>query len=117
MNFISRPAQDSHASAHQALWQQLGGAVSGATQKLGVRPEHISVATNGPGIAATVVLAEQLGDASIIHMRVDGLNDLVVAKLGSGHERLPTGQSVALAFDGVPTPLAFDKDGQLLPQR
>ena len=117
MNFISRPAQDSHASAHQALWQQLGGAASGATQKLGVRPEHIRVATNGPGIAAAVVLAEQLGDASIIHMRVDGLNDLVVAKLGSGHERLPTGQSVALAFDGVPAPLAFDKDGQLLPQR
>lgn len=114
MNFIARPSANS-SPAHHALWQQLADTAPEATQKIGIRPEHVRLASSDQGIAATVELAEQLGDASIIHLRIAGLNDLLVAKLGSGHDRLPTGQGVALVFDDAPRSLAFDKDGQLLP--
>ena len=114
MNFIGRPAPGG-AAAHHVLWQALGGAAPAATHKLGIRPEHIQLVQPGQGVAATVVLSEQLGDASIVHMRVDGIQDLIVAKLGSGQDRLASGQAVALVFDHAPAPLAFDQSGRLLP--
>ena len=115
MNFIARPGAVGSSMAHTALWRQLTNAAPEGTCKVGIRPEHVHLAPGGQGIAATVALAEQLGDASIIHLRVEGIADLLVAKLGSGHDRLATGQSVALVFDHAPASLAFDKDGQLLP--
>ncbi len=114
MNFIRRPDPDGTA-AHHALWHTLGNAAPAATQKLGIRPEHIQLTHAGQGVAATVVLAEQLGDASIVHMHVDGVQDLLVAKLGSRHDRLSVGLPVALLFDSATTPLAFDQDGCLIP--
>ena len=117
MNFIARPCENGSSSAHHALWQQWAATAPQAAQKIGIRPEHIRLEKSGGGIAATVELAEQLGDASLIHLRVEGINDLLVAKLGSGHAKLPAGQSVGLVLDGASTALAFDKDGQRLPHR
>jgi multiple sugar transport system ATP-binding protein len=68
----------------------------------------------GQGIAATVELAEQLGDSSIIHLRLEGMPELIVAKVGGGHLKLSAGDSVGLVFDSPQHVLAFDKDTQLL---
>ena len=113
INFIPRPG-DNAAAPHRALWQWAGQHSSqhGAAHQIAIRPEHIRLGSEG--IAATVVLAEQLGDASIVHLRVDGVPDLLSAKVGSGHARLASGQVLALQFDDPHRPLAFDANGQLL---
>mgnify|MGYP003890182075 CR=1 FL=1 len=83
--------------------------------RIGVRPEQMGVTDAGQGIAATVELAEQLGDASIIHLRIEGLSDLVIAKIGGAHAALHSGQHVGLVVDASRPPLAFDSQTQLLP--
>jgi multiple sugar transport system ATP-binding protein len=117
INFISAPTEVSSSTAHRTLWQQSLGTAPASTQKIGIRPEHVGLAPNGQGIAATVELVEQLGDSSVIHLHVDGLVQLMVAKLGASQEKLGIGQSVGLVFDHVPSHLAFDKDGLRLTKR
>jgi multiple sugar transport system ATP-binding protein len=77
-----------------------------------LRPEHLRLVAAGQGIPATVALAEHLGDASIIHLRVDGVADLLSAKVGAEHSRVEAGQNVGLAPDAA-WALAFDAQHQL----
>ena len=65
----------------------------------------------GEGIAATVVLAEHLGDTSILHLRVAGLAELLHAKVGTGHGHLVAGQAVGLQPDAS-WAMAFDASGR-----
>ena len=69
--------------------------------------------TSASGIPATVVLAEHLGDCSIIHLRVDGIDDLLTAKVALGYTRCESGQTVALVPDAS-WALRFGADGRLL---
>lgn len=112
INLIDRPAANA-AAAHLALWAALTGGRAAAAQRAGLRPEHCHVAPAGEGIPASVVLAEHLGDSSILHLRVDGLPELVNAKLGAEHAVVQTGQTVGLMPDAAWT-LTFDATGQLL---
>jgi multiple sugar transport system ATP-binding protein len=112
MNFIDRPLPDSSSAPHRALWQNLITTAQVEARRIGIRPEHITLAPEGQGIAATVELAEQLGDSSIIHLRLEGMPELVVAKVGSGHTKLNAGHRVDLVFDTPQHVLAFDKDTQ-----
>jgi len=80
---------------------------------MGLRPEHLRVAPAGQGIAASVVLAEHLGDSSILHLKVDGVTELLHAKVGIEHSAIDTGQAVALVPDATWS-LAFDSAGRLL---
>ncbi|MBL0087256.1 MAG: sn-glycerol-3-phosphate ABC transporter ATP-binding protein UgpC [Ideonella sp.] len=112
INLIDRPAANA-AAAHLALWAALTGGRAAAAQRAGLRPEHCHVAPAGEGIPASVVLAEHLGDSSILHLRVDGLPELVNAKLGAEHAVVQTGQTVGLVPDAAWT-LTFDATGQLL---
>ena len=111
---IDRPGTSGAAAAHQALWQVLAGQAPAAAQRVGLRPEHLHLAPAGQGVPATVALAEHLGDSSIIHLRVDGVPELMSAKVGTGHARFTAGQSVGLLPDAA-WALAFDAAGQLLP--
>jgi multiple sugar transport system ATP-binding protein len=83
-----------------------------AARRAGLRPEHLLVSDGGEGVPASVVLAEHLGDSSIVHLRVEGVADLLHAKLGAGGpDRLAPGQAVALQ----PVPgraFAFDAAGE-----
>jgi multiple sugar transport system ATP-binding protein len=79
---------------------------------MGVRPEHLHVHPAGQGVPATVALAEHLGDSSIIHLRVDGVGDLLNAKVGTGHTHCEAGQMVGIEAD-VGWSLAFGADGRL----
>jgi len=113
INLVDRPAANAPA-AHQALWAALtGGQAPAAAQRAGLRPEHCRVAPAGEGVPASVVLAEHLGDSSILHLRVDGLADLVNAKLGAEHAAVQSGQTVGLVPDAA-WALTFDATGRLL---
>jgi len=78
--------------------------------RAGIRAEHVRVHAAGTGIAATVVLAEHLGDASILHLRVDGLPELLHAKAGPGHAHLLADAVVGVTPDAAAA-LAFDAAG------
>jgi multiple sugar transport system ATP-binding protein len=113
INLIDRPAANA-APAHAALWAALAG---GATaHRAGVRAEHLQVqpGTQAGGVPATVVLAEHLGDSSILHLRVDGVTELLNAKVGSDRQTLSAGQGVTLVPDAT-WALKFDDKGLLLP--
>ena len=110
INLIDCPKPGA-AAPHQALWEALK-APSGAC-RAGLRPENLQLIPEGAGIPAKVELAEHLGDASIIHLRVDGVSELLCAKVGVGHSRIATGQAVGLAPDASWS-LAFDANTRLL---
>jgi multiple sugar transport system ATP-binding protein len=117
INLIPRPAASGATAVHRALWRAVAGQASEGVLRAGLRPEHLHLAPAGQGgansVAASVVLAEHLGDASIIHLRVDGISDLLVAKVGTENAALSAGQSVGLVPDAA-WALAFGADGRLV---
>ncbi|MET0210821.1 MAG: ABC transporter ATP-binding protein [Burkholderiaceae bacterium] len=108
INLVDRPGPDA-PGAHRQLWEVLGGPGRPAAQRLGVRPEHLRLAQDG--VPAKVVLAEHLGDVSIVHLRVDGVPGLLTAKLPSGAAALQTGDAVAFAADARHA-MGFDANAQ-----
>ena len=110
INLIPRPA-DGASAAHQALWTALGGADLSQAQHIGVRPEHLQISADGAGVSATIALAEHLGDASILHVRVEGVAELLKAKVSAEHSHYQGGQTVAISADRTWV-LAFDAAGQ-----
>jgi multiple sugar transport system ATP-binding protein len=112
INLIDKPAPDAPA-AHQKLWTQLLGAGSDKVNRVGLRPEHLQLAAPEQGVPAHVVLAEHLGDSSIIHLRVDGVNGLLNAKVGAGHADCNAGQNVGLQPNAAWS-LAFGEDSRLM---
>lgn len=113
INLIARPLATDATLAHHALWQLLAGQAPTGCKRIGLRPEHLHVTADGTGIAADVVLVEQLGDASIAHLRVDGITELLCAKVGADQHALQAGQPVSLNPDASRTML-FIADGSLL---
>ena len=111
INLVSRPPASGAAQAHLALWAALAAAAPANAQRAGVRPEHLRVVAEGQGIPAAVVLAEHLGDSSILHLRVDGVADLLNAKVGAEQSQCVAGQSVGLVPDAA-WAMAFDGDGR-----
>nr|WP_316643644.1 ABC transporter ATP-binding protein [uncultured Roseateles sp.] len=114
INFVDRPATNASAE-HQALWQLLSQAAGEHAQRIGLRAEHLHLhlAPAGQGIAATVELAEHLGDTSIIYLRVAGIPELLTAKVANGAGSLHVGSAVGLAPDPA-WALGFDAAGCLL---
>ena len=113
INLIGRPPAIGAAAPHGALWSLLAGQAPADTQRVGLRPEHLQVLPAGQGIPASVVLAEHLGDSSILHLRVDGMAELLNAKVGSAQSSFEAGQSVGLAPDAA-WALRFAADGRRL---
>ncbi len=113
INLIERPPVSGAAIAHQALWTALTSQTSTDAARIGLRPEHLHLAPTGEGIAATIALAEHLGDVSILHLRVDGVSDLLHAKVGANLPRCEAGQSVRLLPDAN-WALPYDANGRLI---
>ncbi len=113
INLIPRPAAVAAAAAHRLLWDALVRQADERAQRIGLRPEHLHLAPAGQGIAARVELAEHLGDSSILHLRVDGLEALLTAKVGAEHAGVEAGRTVGLNPDAA-WALAFGADGRLL---
>ena len=110
INLIDRPSAAAPA-AHRALWGAL--APPAAAQRAGLRPEHLRVASAGTGVPALVVLAEHLGDSSILHLRVDGATELLNAKISANNAAVEAGQVVGLVVEPKWT-LGFDAGGKLM---
>ncbi len=113
INLVPRPPATDARPAHVALWDALTPSAPASAQRAGLRPEHLRLDPQGHGIPATVVLAEHLGDSSIIHLRVDGMTDLLTAKVGTEHKQCDAGQTVALVADAS-WALLFGADGRLI---
>jgi multiple sugar transport system ATP-binding protein len=112
INLIGRPA-DTAARPYRELWERLTAAAPAGAARAGLRAEHLRLTAADVGIPATVVLAEHLGDASILYLRVEGLSDLLHAKVGVGHAHLAAGKAVGLLPD-TSWALAFDAAGRRL---
>ncbi len=112
INLVDRPGSGA-SLMHQALWAELATDAPAAAARAGLRPEHLRLVSADQGIAATVALAEHLGDSSIVHLRVEGIAELLIAKVGAGLARVEAGQAVGLAPDAA-WALAFDGQGRLL---
>ncbi len=110
INLIERPGGGASA-AHRALWDQWVHASNSGAHRAGVRAEHLQVTAAGQGIAALVEVAEHLGDASILHLRVQGLAELLHAKVGAANASLSAGQAVGLHTDAS-WALTFDAAGR-----
>jgi multiple sugar transport system ATP-binding protein len=111
--FLGAPRINFFDPAHP-LWKILAPSLPAAAKRIGLRPEHMHVALDAQGIPASVVLAEHLGDSSILHLRVEGAADLIQAKLGSDYGHCHAGQTVGLMPDARKA-LGFDVEGRLLP--
>jgi multiple sugar transport system ATP-binding protein len=86
------------------------GPTEGA-QQLGVRPEHLRLVDDGPGLPVRVGRIENLGDVALIHCRAEGVATPVIVKSALAERRLPEpGQALRLqaAADRL---LRFDEMG------
>ncbi len=110
INMIERPGSVSTPS-HRALWDHLASSAGAEVHRVGLRAEHLQVRAAGAGIPATLELAEHLGDTSILHLRVEGLPELLHAKAGPSHGDLIAGRAVGLTPDATWV-LRFDSAGQ-----
>lgn len=113
VNLVDRPAITGAQADHQSLWTLLAGNAPASINRIGLRPEHLRLKPPGQGIPATVVLAEHLGDSSIIHLRVNGVSALLSAKIGLGDLACQTGDHVTLQADAN-WALSFDAAGKLV---
>ncbi len=88
-----------------------GAVAPGASDaiEVGLRPDAFDVAPEGDGdLTGTVELAEQLGDETLVHVRLEG-DVPVVAKL-KGQHLLMRGQRLGLRVD-CKAPMAFSDQG------
>ena len=82
--------------------------------KIGIRPEHLHLTGNGASVPARVVLAEHLGDASVIHLQIAGLEVLLNVKVAARENRLQVGDMVGVGFDANAA-LSFAADARRVP--
>ena len=112
INLIQRP-ETGATPAQVALWAQASRNAPATAHKVGVRPEHLRLSSAQDSVPAQIMLVEHLGDVSIVHLRVEGVADLLTAKLSTHQASLAAGQEVRLEFD-LAHALAFSPEGQLL---
>lgn len=109
MNFLNMTAEGGRIRAGGATLA--ADAVAGAT-RLGIRPEHVGVATEGAGdLDATVTLRETLGGDAYLYVRTNDGQSLVVR--AEGDTRLNHGSVVGLTFP-VARLHQFAADGRTL---
>ena len=90
----------------------LAGIQGAAT--LGLRPEHLALAQDGEGgVAGTLGLVEYLGDVTLAYVQVEGVEQMVAAKLAAGTALPAPGSRVALRWDARRAYL-FDADGRAI---
>ncbi|MBP7201671.1 MAG: sn-glycerol-3-phosphate ABC transporter ATP-binding protein UgpC [Propionivibrio sp.] len=65
---------------------------------LGIRPEHLVIGdASTPGIDAMLVFVEQLGDATLLYVQVDGIEETLTARQQGIVRNLETGERVRLS--------------------
>ncbi|MBT9489154.1 MAG: ABC transporter ATP-binding protein [Rubrivivax sp.] len=73
-----------------AVAAPLAGRLAEGTTEVGVRPEHLQLAPDGaPGLPASLMRVENLGDLALLHWQVAGLPEALVHKTGLAPASLP----------------------------
>jgi multiple sugar transport system ATP-binding protein len=85
----------------------------GAELTVGVRPEQLAVVAPGHGIRAKVELVEHLGDVSILHARLDGLDQTVSVRVDGSATNLAVGSQIGLALTASAAAL-FNSQGNAI---
>jgi multiple sugar transport system ATP-binding protein len=114
INFVDRPHAGNAPVAHLELWKRLTQQAHPDACRVGIRPEHVGVGSPEQGVPATIELVELLGDSAMVHLRIDGIAALLVAKIANPEGALIAGQVVGLTTGDAPRALAFDSQGLLL---
>ena len=96
INVVHRPIGGS-STAHAELWAlACAGRPATPAKHAGMRAEHLRVLAPGQGVPAEVVMVEHLGDSSLLHLRVEGLAELLHSRVPAGPGQAATGQFVGL---------------------
>ena len=71
-------------------------------QKLGIRPEALSLCTvEKSNVVGVIEFVEQLGDATIVYVRVPWQHEMLIAKLSQHQVEFRLGDQVGLLFDAT----------------
>jgi ABC-type sugar transport system ATPase subunit len=110
-NRIQFDSQTSLACADVGLstTQALRGAL------LGVRPEDIRLGEPGTGLNGVIEFTEQLGDSTIVYVRLPWHPDLVTAKLKQQQITHRMGETICLHLDPAQVHLIDAQNTRLLP--
>jgi multiple sugar transport system ATP-binding protein len=112
INLINKPLP-SASEVHLRIWREAAGDQSANAHRIGVRPEHLKVTSIDQGVVADVVLAEHLGDSSVLHLHIAGLEGALNAKVDKHHALTKAGDRVGLIVENQAS-LAFDSAGKLI---
>ncbi|WP_206952181.1 ABC transporter ATP-binding protein [Trinickia acidisoli] len=85
----------------------------GTEVTLGIRPENLTLTPAGQGIGAIVELVEHLGDVSILHAQVHGLDQSVAVRVDGSATNLVVGSQIGLALT-VSAAILFDSQGKTI---
>jgi len=99
-------------------FDELGVPLASAKQgaQLGVRPEAISLCSPQNGsLQGVIEFTEQLGDATIVYVRLTWLRELLTAKLSQQQIEFRMGDTVGLLLDPAQI-LVFDSHGKRVSQ-
>ncbi|MCE2657640.1 MAG: ABC transporter ATP-binding protein [Rubrivivax sp.] len=114
INLIDRPDAATASEPHRALWSRLVPAPDDPARRAGLRAEHWRVVAPEQGIPATLEWAEHLGDTAILHLRVEGVRELLHARIGPSSSLPAPGQPVGLQPDAHWV-VRFDGKGAQIP--
>jgi multiple sugar transport system ATP-binding protein len=112
INFVARPRPQSPGD-HHALWALLSPHDDQRVASRGVRPDQLQVSAGDDGVPATLALVEHLGDSAIAHLRVDGIDDMLRARIEPGERMAVQGSRVRLCHSAA-TSMGFDTEGRRL---
>jgi multiple sugar transport system ATP-binding protein len=76
--------------------EQWPWALASAAVKIGVRPEHWTLAAPGQGLPGKLALVEHLGDAVYLHVQLAGASDMTCVKLSASSQQFDQGENLWL---------------------
>ncbi len=87
----------------------------GAPVTLGIRPEHVQLSNDGPGVEGTVDFVEQLGDSQFAYITLPG-NQSLTARIDSAI-KVAIGGAVRVGMPAADCHVFLQADGSSLPRR
>ena len=115
INFFDKPQGASITPSMQQLWDSIARQMQPQVQRIGVRPEHISIAQpDQNGILGHLAFMEHLGDISILYIKIDGLPQLMSAKLSNAQALYEQGQAVKILLNSRYA-IGFDSSSNTVP--
>jgi ABC-type sugar transport system ATPase subunit len=87
------------------------GQLASTAVRIGVRPEHWQINEEGKGLPTQLELLEHLGDAVLVHVKLEGMEDMITLKLAKLPHSLVLGNRIWLQPDFQQI-ILFDEQGK-----